>query len=153
MSNIYTRSTQHLHKLLIINREDRGGEINYSFINMTKVLLVEDDPFLIDIYTTKLKAEGFDLLSAKDGEEAMEKIKSDKPALVILDIVLPNMDGWWVLKQIKEIKGAEKPKILVLSNLGQKEEVEKGLMLGADKYLIKSDFTPSQIVKELKNLI
>ncbi len=120
---------------------------------MTKILLVEDDPFLIDIYMTKLKSEGFDLLSAKDGEEALEKIKKDKPALIILDIVLPNMDGWQVLKQIKNIKGAEKIKILVLSNLGQKEEVEKGLRLGADKYLIKSNFTPSQVVAELKELV
>ena len=102
---------------------------------------------------TKLKSEGFDLLSAKDGEEALEKIKKDKPALIILDIVLPNMDGWQVLKQIKNIKGAEKIKILVLSNLGQKEEVEKGLRLGADKYLIKSNFTPSQVVAELKELV
>ena len=120
---------------------------------MEKILLVEDDPFLIDIYTTKLKAEGFDFISAKDGEAALEKIKSHKPALVILDIVLPNMDGWQVLKQIKNIEGVEKMKILVLSNLGQKEEVEKGLRLGADKYLIKSDFTPSQVVEEIKGLI
>lgn len=120
---------------------------------MTKVLLVEDDPFLIDIYTTKLKSEGFDLLSAKDGEDALEKIEKDKPDLVILDIVLPNTDGWQVLKQIKDIKGAGKTKVLVLSNLGQKEEVEKGLKLGADKYLIKSDFTPSQVVEELKKLV
>lgn len=123
------------------------------FINMTKVLLVEDDPFLIDIYTTKLKTEGFDLLLAKNGEEALEKIENNKPSLVILDIVLPNMDGWQVLKQIKNIRGVEKMKILVLSNLGQKEEVEKGLKLGADKYLIKSDFTPSQVVKQLNKLI
>jgi len=124
-----------------------------GYVYMTKILLVEDDPFLIDIYMTKLKSEGFDLLSAKDGEEALEKIKKDKPALIILDIVLPNMDGWQVLKQIKNIKGAEKIKILVLSNLGQKEEVEKGLRLGADKYLIKSNFTPSQVVAELKELV
>ena len=120
---------------------------------MEKVLLVEDDQFLIDIYTTKLKSEGFDLLLAQEGEEALEKIKNDKPDLVILDIVLPNVDGWQVLKQIKDIQGAEKIKILVLSNLGQKEEVEKGLKLGADKYLIKSNFTPSQVVAELKKLI
>jgi len=120
---------------------------------MKKILLVEDDPFLIDIYTTKLKLENFDLLIAKDGEEALEKIKNDKPILVILDIVLPNIDGWQVLKQITEIDGAEKMKILILSNLGQKEEVEKGLKMGADKYLIKSNFTPSQVVKELKELI
>ena len=124
-----------------------------GYVYMTKILLVEDDPFLIDIYMTKLKSEGFDLLSAKDGEEALEKIEKDKPALIILDIVLPNIDGWQVLKQIKNIKGAEKIKILVLSNLGQKEEVEKGLRLGADKYLIKSNFTPSQVVAELKELV
>jgi len=120
---------------------------------MKKILLVEDDPFLIDIYATKLKLEGFDLITAKDGEEALEKLKKNKPVLIILDIVLPNMDGWQVLKQIKNIQGAEKIKILVLSNLGQKEEVEKGLELGADKYLIKSNFTPSNVVKELKELL
>jgi len=115
---------------------------------MKKVLLVEDDPFLIDIYTTKLKQEGFDLISAKDGEEALQKVEKEKPELVILDIVLPNIDGWQVLKKIKG-----KAKILVLSNLSQKEEVEKGLKLGADKYLIKSDFTPSQVIKELKEIL
>lgn len=118
-----------------------------------KILLVEDDSFLIDIYKTRLESEGFDLLIAKEGEEALRLSEENKPVLVLLDIVLPHLDGWQVLKKIREISGMKDSKIVVLSNLGQKEEVQKGLKLGADKYLIKSDFTPTQVVEEIKKIL
>lgn len=120
---------------------------------MKKILLVEDDPFLIDIYKTRLGSEGFDLSIAKEGEEALNLAEEKKPELVLLDIILPNIDGWGVLKKIREISGMKDSKIIVLSNLGQKEEVQKGLKLGADKYLIKSDFTPTQVVEEIKKTL
>jgi DNA-binding response OmpR family regulator len=120
---------------------------------MKNILLVEDDPFLIDIYTTRLGAEGFNLLVAKEGEEALAIAKERQPVLVLLDIVLPNIDGWAVLKKIREISGMKGCKIIILSNLGQREEIQKGLNLGADKYLIKSDFTPSQVVEEIKQIL
>lgn len=120
---------------------------------MKKILLIEDDPFLIDIYSTKLKESGFEFLVAKDGSEALTLLKKTKPDLVILDIVLPHIDGWQILKEIKDNESLAKAKIIILSNLGQKEEVEKGLQLGATKYLIKSDYTPSEVIQEIKKLL
>jgi len=120
---------------------------------MKKILLVEDDPFLIDIYTTKLKDSGFAIQVSADGEEAINKIKEEKPDLVVLDVVLPHVDGWEVLNEIKADKELKNIKVVILSNLGQKEEVEKGLKLGATKYLIKAHYTPSQVVEEIKKAL
>ena len=119
---------------------------------MKKILLVEDDPLLIDIYSTKFKERGFDVIVVDRGEKVLETIREKKPDIVILDIVLPNQDGWSVLRQIKEDKDLKSTKIVVLSNLGQKEEVEKGLKLGAVQYLIKAHYTPSQVVQEIEKL-
>ena len=120
---------------------------------MKTILLVEDDPFLIDIYTTKLKESGFSVKIATDGEEALQLIKEEKPDLMILDIVLPQVDGWELLRRIKSASESKNLKVIILSNLGQKEEVEKGLKLGAAKYLIKAHYTPSQVVKEVKQIL
>lgn len=117
------------------------------------VFLVEDDPFLIDIYSTKLKESGFEVEIISNGEEVLPKLKEKKPNLIVLDIVLPQVDGWELLRQIKENPSLKDIKIIVLSNLGQKEEVEKGISLGASKYLIKAHYTPSQVVEEIKNTI
>ena len=116
------------------------------------ILLVEDDPFLIDIYTTKLKESGFGVEVASDGESALRKVKEKEPGLVILDIVLPQLDGWEILRQIKSDPKLKNIKIIILSNLGQKEEVERGVELGAVKYLIKAHYTPSQVVEEIKEI-
>lgn len=125
---------------------------------MKSVLLIEDDPFLIDIYTTKLKESGFEVEVATDGEMGLEKLKEKIPDILLIDIVLPKIDGWQILKEIQKMK-KEKPseklkklKIVVLSNLGEKEDLEKGLKLGATKYLIKAHFTPSQVVEEIKKI-
>jgi DNA-binding response OmpR family regulator len=118
-----------------------------------KILLVEDDPFLIDIYTTKLSSSGFDAQVATKGEEAVRKMTDEEHDLVLLDVVLPQMDGWEILREVKEIKDKKGFKIFVLSNLSQKEEIEKGLSLGADKYLIKAHYTPSEVVEEIKEFL
>jgi CheY-like chemotaxis protein len=118
-----------------------------------KILLVEDDPFIIDIYLTKLKEVGFEVQSSTDGEDALKKIQEDKPDLILLDIVLPKLTGLECLKQIKDSPEFKDIPIIILSNLGQKYEVEKGLKLGANKYLIKAHYTPSEIIKEIKEII
>jgi len=118
-----------------------------------KILLVEDDPFLIDIYSTKLKETGFAVVIANDGEEALEKIVQEKPDLVLLDIVLPRVDGWETLSRIKKDSRFSDLKIIVLSNLGQAQEVKKGLELGAAGYLIKSHYAPSEIIEEIKKIL
>jgi len=120
---------------------------------MKKILLVEDDPFLIDIYNTKLKETGFSVEIASNGEEVFSKTKERKFDLIVLDIVLPGMDGWEVLEKIKADPKNKSLKVIVLSNLGQKEEVNKGLKLGATKYLIKANYTPTQVVEEIKKIL
>jgi len=120
---------------------------------MEKILLVEDDPFLIDIYCTKLEEAGFKISIVKDGEKVLETTKREKPNLIILDIVLPSVDGWQILKQIKKESALKETKIIIFSNLSQKEEIEKGLSLGADRYFIKSDYTPSQVLEEINKLL
>ena len=117
------------------------------------VLLIEDDPFLVDIYTTKLREFGFSVEVATDGNDGWKKLQKGKPDLLLLDIVLPNVDGWELLGKIKKDSRLSKLKVIILSNLSQKEEVEKGLGLGAVKYLIKAHYTPSEVAAEIKNLL
>ena len=120
---------------------------------MEKILLVEDDPFLIDIYTTKLKEAGFTVKVVEEGEAVLPALKESLPDVLVLDIVLPHVDGWEILRMIQKEKTLKKLKIVVLSNLGQKSEVAKGLKLGAMKYLIKAHHTPSEVVEEIKKVI
>ena len=120
---------------------------------MKRILLIEDDPFLIDIYTTKIKELDFSVDVANDGAEGLRMLREKSFDLLMLDIVLPHLDGWQVLKQIREEEELKNLKVIVLSNLGQKEEVEKGLKLGAVKYLIKAHYTPAEVVEEIKKVL
>ncbi len=120
---------------------------------MKKILLVEDDPFMIDIYTTKLKEAGFLVRLSADGENALQQIKNEKPDLILLDIVLPKLNGFELLKEIKDLSQLKEIPVIIISNLGQKKEVEKGLKTGAVKYLIKAHYTPSEIVEEIQQVL
>jgi DNA-binding response OmpR family regulator len=116
------------------------------------ILLVEDDPFMVDIYTTKLNEFGYSVETAFDGEEALRKINEKKPDLVLLDIVLPNIDGWEILSMIKTQEKFKDLKVVILSNLGQRPEIEKGIKLGAVKYIIKAHHAPSEVAVEIKKI-
>jgi len=120
---------------------------------MNNILLIEDDPFLIDIYTTKLKEVGYAVEVAEDGEEAMSKIRETKPDLVLLDIVLPTVNGWEILKFINKDENLKGMKVIILSNLGEKEEVERGMKAGAVKYLVKAHYTPTEVVGEIRKIL
>jgi CheY-like chemotaxis protein len=120
---------------------------------MKTILLVEDDPFVVDIYTTKLVSAGFKVEVAEDGEEAIRKLKEKKPDLLLLDIVLPNIDGWELLRMIRTELEMEDLKVVVLSNLSQKEEIQKGQSFGVIKYFVKASFTPSEVVEEIKKIL
>ena len=120
---------------------------------MKNILLVEDDPFLVDIYLTKLEDSGFTVDVATDGIAALARLKEKNYGLMVLDIVLPQLDGWQVLREIEKEEKFKDLKIFVLSNLGQKEEVEKGLKLGVFKYFIKAHYTPSEVVDEIKKVL
>ncbi|MDO8424702.1 MAG: response regulator [bacterium] len=118
-----------------------------------RILIVEDDKFLRELIGQKLVREGYDILESIDGEDGLKKIKNDKPDLVLLDLILPSMDGFEVLSRIKEEVVSGAPPVIILSNLGQKEDVEKGLKLGAADYLIKAHFTPGEIIEKVKNIL
>lgn len=120
---------------------------------MQKILLVEDDPFLIDIYSQKLKKSGFEVVVETVGSKVLDAVINENPDLLVLDIVLPEMDGWEILQKLSKNKKFSKLKVMVFSNLGQKSEVEKGIKLGAVKYLIKAEYTPSEVVEEIKKLL
>jgi len=120
---------------------------------MKRILLVEDDPFLIEIYTAKFKESGFSVEVVTSGDMVLAKMKETNPDVVLLDVVLPNMDGWEILRAIKKNPWFKNIKVVILSNLGEKEDVEKGLKIGADKYLIKSHYTPSEIIEEVKRIV
>jgi len=120
---------------------------------MSKILIVEDEKFLRTLMTKKLDQENFDTITAVDGEEALKKIKKEKPDLVLLDILLPSITGWEVLKKIKKDPKMKDLPVLMLTNLGEKEDVEKGLEMGASDYIIKAHFTPSEIVDKVRKYL
>ena len=119
----------------------------------TKILIVEDDPFLMNMYVTKFELENFDVSVAEDGDKGYKIAVKEMPDLIMLDIMLPKADGFEVLKKIK---GAEKTKnipVMLLTNLSQKEEIEKAIGLGAADYLIKAHYMPSEVVDKVKKAL
>ncbi|MBI2121785.1 MAG: response regulator [Candidatus Sungbacteria bacterium] len=120
---------------------------------MANVFLIDDDPFILDMYTLKFRECGFGVDSARNGKEALEKLKTATPDCILLDIVMPEMDGFEVLRELKKGKKGGTPKVILLTNLGQKEDVEKGMEFGADDYVIKAHFTPSEVVEKVKQVL
>jgi CheY-like chemotaxis protein len=120
---------------------------------MKSILLIEDDPFIIDIYSKKLKEAGFSVEVANDGQEALKKLQEYKPDLLVLDIVLPNIDGWEFLREIRNEPSLKDLDVIILSNLSQKAEIEKSKELGAIRYLVKAYYTPTQVVEEIKTIL
>lgn len=118
-----------------------------------KILIVEDDKFLRELLVRKLESQGFIISTAVEGKEALSKVKEELPQLILLDLILPGMDGFEVLEQIKKDSQINKIPVIILSNLGQREEVEKGLELGAADYLIKAHFTPNEIVDKVREVL
>ena len=118
-----------------------------------KILLVEDDPFLLSMYNTKFELENFKVVTAEDGEKGLKLAIKELPDVILLDIMLPRMDGFEVLKALKADKKTSGIPVILLTNLSQKEKVKEGLSLGANDYLIKAHFMPSEVVEKIKKLI
>ena len=119
----------------------------------TKVLIIEDDSYISDMYRIKLESENFEVLIAKDGIIGIKTMEKQKPDIVLLDIVMPKVDGFSVLKIIKKNQELKEIPVVLLTNLSQKENVERGFELGADSYIIKAHFTPSEVVEKIKNIL
>ncbi|KKW08254.1 MAG: Two component transcriptional regulator, winged helix family [Candidatus Kaiserbacteria bacterium GW2011_GWA2_49_19] len=120
---------------------------------MVYVLLVEDDVFLAGIYQKKFEMEGYKISIAENGEKGLADAKKKKPDIILLDILLPKMDGFTVLKNLKADASTKDIPVILLTNLGQKDDVEKGLEAGASDYLIKAHFKPSEIVEKVKKVL
>ena len=119
----------------------------------THILLVEDDVFLAGIYQKKFEMEGFKISLANNGEKALVDAKRKKPDIILLDILLPKLDGFAVLEKLKADPATKGIPVILLTNLGQKDDVEKGLRAGAVDYLIKAHFKPSEIVDKVKKAL
>lgn len=118
-----------------------------------KILLIEDDPFLLSMYSTKFEIEKFNVLVADDGEKGLALALKELPDIILLDILMPKMNGFEVLENLKASKEAKDIPVILLTNLNQKDEIEKGLSIGADDYLIKAHFMPSEVVEKIKKVL
>ncbi len=113
-----------------------------------KILLAEDDRLICRAYEASLKQEGFDVVCAHDGEEALQKLGEFTPDLILLDLIMPNKNGFEFLEAIKPDAKLKKIPVIVLSNLGQESDIERAKALGAVGYLIKSDSSIQKIVEK-----
>jgi DNA-binding response OmpR family regulator len=117
-----------------------------------KILIIEDELGLSEMYKMKFEREGFTVFTAPNGEEGIVLAKKELPDLVLLDIVMPGIDGFEVLRKLRADQVTENLKIFVFSNLGQDDEIERGLQEGADKYLIKANLTPGQLLTKIEEV-
>lgn len=118
-----------------------------------KILLVEDDVDLQDMYESKFKMEGFGVVKAENGAIALDMIRTEKPDIVLLDIVMPEVDGFQVLQDIKNDPNTKDIPVILLTNLGQDSDIKKGIQLGAVDYLIKANFTPNEVVAKINKAL
>lgn len=119
-----------------------------------KIIIVDDDKFLLDMYAIKFSENGFDVTSCLGSVEALDKLESEHgPDIVLLDLVMPAMDGFELLQKIKQDDLAPNAKVIILSNLGQDADKERGKELGADGYIVKANATPSEVVSYVIELV
>jgi len=118
--------------------------------NKIKILLIEDEEMLANMYEVKFKNEGFDIVKALDGEQGLEIARTIKPDFILLDIIMPKMDGFSVLKELKGNDITKDVPVMLLTNLGQDEDIERGKSMGAVGYLVKANITPSEVVEAIK---
>lgn len=118
-----------------------------------KILLVEDDSFLSSVYATKFELEGFTVLHASDGEQGLKITEKNMPDIILLDILMPKMDGFEMLHRLKLDSKLMQIPVVMLTNLGQKEDVERCLKGGAVDYLIKAHFVPGEAVNKVRKIL
>lgn len=117
------------------------------------ILIIENDKFFKELITKKLEAEGFSVAMVGDSKEAFKYLEETVPSLIILDLILPGMDGYDILSILKKDKKLSSIPVVILSNLGQKEEIDRAMSLGVDEFLVKVNFVPEEIVEKIKSVI
>ncbi len=118
-----------------------------------KVLLVEDDAMIVEMYKTRMESEGWEVFTTDLGSEAIKIAQAKKPDIVLLDIILPEVDGFAILKDLKSESSTKKIPVLMLTNLGQESDQNKGKEIGVDGYFIKSQHTPADVMIKIQSLI
>lgn len=133
--------------------EKKNNLILGGFMDGKKILIIEDDLFIRELYERQLSQAEFEIRTAADAEEGMLKLKEEVPDLILLDIMLPKTNGLDFLKTIKKDEEFRDISVVLLTNLGQDAIIKEGFELGAEGYLIKSAYTPNQVVEEVKNFL
>jgi DNA-binding response OmpR family regulator len=121
--------------------------------NKKKILVVEDDGMISSMYKTKFEADGFIVFIAEDGASGLEIARKEKPDIIMLDIILPRLDGFSVLEEIKKDKNIKNTPVIMLTNLGTDEDKKKGEKSGASDYLVKASLTPAQVSDKIRKAL
>jgi len=120
---------------------------------MVKILIIEDDPLMLRLYQKAFKFEGYDVETASDGKEGLEKAGESKPTIIILDVMMPEMDGLQVLEKLKQDPEIKEIPVVMLTNLAGRRDAETAMEKGAVRYIIKSEHQPKQVVGMIKEIL
>lgn len=118
-----------------------------------KILIIDDDPFLSGMYASRLVTEGFTVLVAPDGIAGLEIAKKEKPDAILLDVLMPKLDGFETLKRLKTDSSLKSIPVLMLTSLGQKDDIDRGLNEGAADYLLKTQTLPVDAAQKIKKVL
>jgi DNA-binding response OmpR family regulator len=135
------------------SQQPAGNHTNAGTGNSKKVLVVEDDKFLRELLVRKLYGEGFTVESAIDAGGAFETLKRFTPEIVLLDLILPGIDGFEILSRIRKDTTLASVPVIILSNLGQKEDIDRAMSLGATDFMVKANFTLDEIVTKIRKIL
>jgi DNA-binding response OmpR family regulator len=118
-----------------------------------KVAIIEDDMAIVQMYRTKFETEGYEVATAPDGASGLELIDSFEPDIILLDLMMPNMNGLEMLSKLRNAPGGREAKVVVLTNMGDTETATKVYKLTADDYIVKAEMTPKQVAERVKALL
>jgi two-component system alkaline phosphatase synthesis response regulator PhoP len=120
---------------------------------MKKILIIEDEVFLSKVLKLKFTEEGFDVSTASDGEAGLKKARENMPDLILLDLILPKLSGFEVLEKLKKDPQTKAIEVIVLSNLGQEDDVKRCKQLGAKDYLVKANWSLADVINKVKTYL
>lgn len=120
---------------------------------ISTILIVEDDTFLLSLLSAKLKKENFEIVQALDGVEALEKLKTIRPDLILLDLILPRKNGFEVLQEISQDPQLQNLPVIIISNLGQESDIARGKALGVLEYYVKARLSIDELVTKIKEFL
>ncbi|HEY6737179.1 MAG TPA: response regulator [Candidatus Saccharimonadia bacterium] len=121
--------------------------------NKVKVAIIEDDIAIVQMYRTKFENEGYEVATAQDGVAGLELLTNFQPDIVLLDLMMPNMNGLDMLSKLRNQPGGRQTKVVVLTNMGDTETATKVYKMAADDYIVKAEMTPKQVAERVKALL